>query len=116
MCYTGLFKRFVPFVLTFVAGLFLASFFVSVGLPTSRWRSERRFNKFQEMQQLRRDCDNLREKNRVLQAENEALRRNVDADFLMPDAVPPIDLEEHHPPQPPAPPRQPRRMRTDILR
>jgi hypothetical protein len=116
MCYTGLFKRIIPFVLTFAAGLFLASFFVSIGLPTSRWRVERRFNRHQESQQLRRDLDNLRERYRALEAENEELRRSLgDADFVIPDAVPPVDFEEHHPPQPPAPPKQPKRMRVDIL-
>ena len=116
MCYTGLFKRIVPFALTFAAGLFLASFFVSIGLPTSRWRVERRFNRFQETQQLRRECETFREKYRALQAENEELRRRADAaEFLIPNAVPPVDLEEHHPPQPPAPPRQPKRLRVDIL-
>ncbi|HUR98027.1 MAG TPA: hypothetical protein VMZ26_08195 [Pyrinomonadaceae bacterium] len=114
MCYTGLFKRIIPFALTFAAGLFLASFFVSIGLPTSRWRMERRFDRFQETQQLRRDNDTLRERVRILQAENELLKRTADdMDYMIPNAVPPVDLEEHHPPQPP---REPRRMRVDILR
>ncbi|HUR98475.1 MAG TPA: hypothetical protein VMZ26_10460 [Pyrinomonadaceae bacterium] len=116
MCYTGLFKRIIPFALTFAAGLFLASFFVSIGLPTSRWRVERRFNRFQESQQLRRDYENLREKYRELQVENDELRKRSDAaDFFIPNAVPPVDLEEHHPPQPPPPPRQPKRMRVEVL-
>jgi hypothetical protein len=116
MCYTGLFKRIIPFVLTFAGGLFLASIFVPVGLPTSRMRVERNFSRHPETQQLRRDVDNLREKCRALEAENEELRRTLgDVDFVIPDAVPPVDFEAHHPPQPPPPPSQPKRMRTDIL-
>ncbi len=76
MCYTGLFKRIIPFALTFAAGLFLASFFVSIALPTSRSDAERRFNRHQEVQQLRQDYDNLRERYRVLQAENKELKRS----------------------------------------
>src|SRR5215203_3520376 len=111
MCYTGLFKRIVPFVITFAAGLFLASFFVSIGLPTRRF--ERRFNRFQETQQLRRENDNLRERNRALQAENEQLKgRSFDMDHMIPDAVPSVGLGDRHPPKPP---REPRRMRADTV-
>jgi hypothetical protein len=35
MCGRGFLKRFVPFFLTFVAGLFIASFFVSLTAPFS---------------------------------------------------------------------------------
>ncbi len=43
MLYLGLLKRIVPFALTFAAGLFVASFFVSIALPTvgSKDRSAR---------------------------------------------------------------------------
>ena len=110
MCYTGLFKRFVPFVLTFAAGLFLASFFVSIGLPTSRWRVERRYNRFQEMQQLRLENDRLSDQLRDARLQNEQLRQNshdmsVFGEIPM---IPPVDFEEHHPPPPPRRPDQPK--------
>ena len=71
MFYTGLFKRVIPFVLTFAAGLFLASFFVSIAFPGERWRSGRRMHRFQERHQLRVENEDLREKNRLLRRENE---------------------------------------------
>jgi hypothetical protein len=109
MCYTGLVKRIIPFALTFAVGLFIASFFVSLTFPGVRWRSERRMNRFHEMQQLRMDNDDLREKCRSLRRENEELRRSVGGlELVIPDAVPPVDLEEHKPPTPPKRPKQPR--------
>jgi hypothetical protein len=117
MCYTGLFKRFVPFALTFAAGLFIASFFVTI--PTFSGRSERRIQRFQEIQQLQLDKDVLRQKNADLEekyanleAEVERLRRTsvVDFDRYFQDAVPTIegDAPHHHPPAPPKRPKQPR--------
>ena len=51
MCCTGFIKRFLPFALTFAAGLFIASFFMPVGIsrPGSRHRENHR-NEFREMQ------------------------------------------------------------------
>ena len=114
MCYTGLFKRFVPFALTFAAGLFIASFFVTI--PTFSGRSERRIQRFQEIQQLHLENDVLRQKNADLEAEVERLRRTsvVDFDRYFQDAVPTIDGDAplHHPPAPPKRPKQPR----DLIR
>jgi hypothetical protein len=110
MCYSGLFKRIVPFFLTFAAGLFIASFFVSIALPESGWRSRRGFKKFQEIQRLQVENENLRDKNLRLRMENEELRRNalnLGSENLLP-LVPPVDFESHHPPPPPKRPKQPR--------
>lgn len=99
MCYKGIFKRFVPFLLTFAAGLFIASFFVSIALPTLP-RSERRNQRFQRQERMQRDLELLRQ-------ENERLRRELEfhsigpAHLSIPD-VPPVPLEE------PAPLRVPR--------
>jgi cell division protein FtsB len=108
MCYTGLFKRIIPFVLTLAAGLFLASFFVSIALPGERWRNERQINKFNEIQQLRIENDGLRDKNRSLRLQIEELRKQSsgwDADAFMEDEVPPSDLGTYHPPKRPKHPR-----------
>ncbi|MGI8812907.1 MAG: hypothetical protein ACR2IH_10355 [Pyrinomonadaceae bacterium] len=89
MMYIGLLKRFVPFLVTFAAGLFLASFFVSLSLPSlpSRNRNGRRA----EMQQMRMENDQLR-------TENEMLRHQLQMHKLeagefdvpeVPDAPPP---------------------------
>ena len=111
MCYSGLLKRFVPFALTFAAGLFIASFFVSIALPEAGWRSRRGFNKFQEIQRLQTENQQLRDQLRLERIQNEEMRRargNENLDFVIPDAVPPVQLDELHPPPPPKRPKQPR--------
>jgi len=112
MFYTGLFKRIIPFVLTFAAGLFVASFFVSLAFPNfGGWREGRRSRGFHEKQQLRIENDELREKVRTLRNQNEELRRGIkdwDSDSEILNAVPPVDLEEHHPPRPPKRPKHAR--------
>jgi|SRR5215204_10402 len=106
MCYTGLFKRIIPFALTFAAGLFIASFFVSIAFPTVKpWRK----NRTSQERQMRIEMDELREKVRTLRKENEELRRNAsDSDRILQEAVPPVELEALHPPPPPKRPKQPR--------
>ena len=111
MCYTGLLKRFVPFALTFAAGLFIASFFVSLALPEANWRRGRRWDNSRE-RQLAIDNQNLRQRVAQQQMDIEELNRKLldqDSDSLLP-LVPPVDFEEHHPPPPPSPkrPKQPK--------
>lgn len=109
MFYTGLFKRIIPFVLTFAAGLLLASLFVPITPNFREWRSENG-HKCQEKRQLRMENDELREQKRKLQIENDRLRRsakNWNSDEIL-DAVPPVDIEEHDPPAPPRKPKRPR--------
>ena len=101
MLYIGFFKRIIPFVLTFAAGLFIASFFVSVVPNFDNWRDGRR-SRCRERQQ-RVELEQLREKVRTLRKENDSLRRsatNIEQYFQ--DAVPPVEMEI---PQPPPPPR-----------
>jgi hypothetical protein len=114
MCYTGLLKRFVPFALTFAAGLFIASFFVSLALPEANWRRSRRWDNSRE-RQLTMENQNLRERVAQQQMENEELRRKLldqDSDSLLP-LVPPV-LEEHNPPPPP-PVKRPRQPRFEVV-
>jgi len=111
MFYTGLFKRIIPFVLTFAAGLLLASFFVSITPNFKSWRSDRRGGKCHEKRQLWIENESLRERLRDSEGELRELRRGLpdqDADFVIPNAVPPVELEAPHPPPPPRKPRHPR--------
>lgn len=113
MFYTGLFKRIIPFVLTFAAGLLVASFFVSVGLPNLNLRSERKWHKCHQKRQLKIENDQLRETVRDLRKENDELRRsNGSWDAMIKDAVPPVELDEHKPP----PPKRPKHPRYDASR
>ena len=107
MLYTGLFKRIIPFVLTFAVGLFIASFFVSIALPSfDVKRDGHRGRRFHDRQQLIKEIDRLNEELREAKLENETLRQNS-WDRGIELTVPPV-LDEHHPPPPPKRPKQPR--------
>jgi hypothetical protein len=112
MFYTGLFKRIIPFVLTFAAGLFLASLFVPIAFPSlGEWRRARRSHSCHDKRQLRFENEELRQKVRTLKTENQELKRGVhewDSEAEILEAVPPVLLDEHKPPPPPKRPNHPR--------
>ena len=104
MLYKGIFKRVVPFFLTFAAGLFVASFFVTLAMPNfSTWRSNRVSHKYRELQRLRMENRELRDTNCRQRKELEELRRKAASielgDFEI--AVPPVELDAPMPPPPP---------------
>jgi hypothetical protein len=112
MLYTGFFKRIIPFVLTFAAGLFIASFFVSIAAPSfGNWRESRR-SRCRDKHDLRLQLDRLREEKRTLEMENEMLKQQMSdsIDFEIP-VVPGVPAIEH----PPAPPKRPKHPRHEIL-
>jgi hypothetical protein len=99
MCNKGWIKRALPFLATFAMGIFIASFFVSVG-PRTSFR-EHRMRRFEEMQRLRMENDELRQEN--LRLKNRLNITGDDADtenYLGPDEDTPALLP---PPPPPAP-------------
>ena len=110
MCFKGIFKRVIPFFLTFAAGLFIASFFVAITTPSFSF-GNRRSGRFAELQRLRIENRELRQTNCRQRRELEELRRqslNWDHTDLQ-SAVPPVvDLDV---PPPPPPPRAPRFVR-----
>lgn len=109
MLYIGLFKRIIPFVLTFAAGLFIASFFVSIVPNFSGWRETRRGSHCREHRELRKQNEELRQKYYELVGENSDLKRQIsDSDVMLQNAVPPVELKEHRPPSPPKRPKHPR--------
>lgn len=67
-----MFKRLVPFFITFAVGLFIASFFVNISAP----RFGNRARRFHEMQQLRIENDRLHDENLRLQDELDSIRRS----------------------------------------
>ncbi len=92
----GLVKRFVPFLLTFAVGLFIASFFVSVVAPSFQFKN-RGWGKNRENHRLKHENQRLRQ--RVERLERE--KRMTNSEFEMNLDVPP-------PPMPPIPPPPPR--------
>lgn len=111
MCYTGIFKRIIPFVLTFAAGLLLASLFVSITPNFNGWRGDRGGRRGHDKRQLLIENESLRERLRASEQEIRELRRGLpdrDAEFVIPEVAPPVELEAHHPPTPPKRPKHPR--------
>jgi hypothetical protein len=89
-------KRFVPFLLAFVLGLFVASFFVSVGLPKFNNYERRGWKRHSEYNcRMRYERDNLRFQLESQRRENERMRdsirvnRDFDIDALPLPPVPP---------------------------
>jgi len=84
-------KRIAPFALTFAVGLFIASFFVTVGAPNFRFG--RGFNKHREMdRQLRIENERLREENNRLNKRLEEMQKRdwvIEPSFDVPPPPPP---------------------------
>lgn len=100
MNYKGLIKRAVPFFLTFAAGLFIASFFVTIASPSFNFR--RGSNKHREVKELRIENQELRRTNSDLRRELDELRhQTVDVNAV--PVFPPFDVDAMPPPPPPAP-------------
>ena len=94
MLYKGVLKRVLPFFLTFAAGLFIASFFVSIAAPSFNF--PRRSHKYREMHRLRMENQDLRRSNSELRRQLEDARRNA-------EVTPSADFDFYVPPPPPAP-------------
>lgn len=71
MEFIGVVKRVLPFVLTFAAGLFIASFFVTVGAPAFNFDTNRSPRSY-------RDCRRTRNQYRQLWDENQQMRREME--------------------------------------
>lgn len=94
MFYTGLFKRVIPFLLTFAAGLFIASFFVSIAAPNFGG-FRRGSHKMREYKRIKIENEQLRNENLRLKRELEEMREGS-VDVRVSDLeviVPPVPLE-----------------------
>ena len=92
----GFIKRFFQFFVTFILGLFVASFFVAITAPKFQFK---RGMKHREYHRLKYENRCLKEKNRQLERELEAQRFQSEAEIL--------NLEVPPPPMPPMPPPAP---------
>lgn len=90
MCSKKFFIRFLPFFATLLIGMFVASFFVTIGRPAF---GGRRYRHFQEDRQIRVEVERLREENLRLKNQINDLRMNAQSDFS--------DFEVPPPPPPP---------------
>lgn len=100
MSYLQIFKRIIPFFLTFAAGLLIASIFVPITGPS--FRNSDRSGKYRFRSECKRERESLRRENDRLRQENEQLRSNADADFsTLEYQVPEIRIEAPAPPPPP---------------
>lgn len=98
MMLLGVLKRIVPFFLTFAAGLFIASFFVTIASPSFNF--QRRSYKMNEMRRLRDENRELRRRNDMLRMQVEEAGRTNGTSFAFDTAEVPLE-----PPPPPPPPR-----------
>ena len=97
-------KRFVPFILTFAVGLFIASFFVTIAAPNFQF-NRRGFNRHRAYDRQ------MESENQRLQKENNRLtRENMELKSRKFDINPEFDLDLNAPPLPPAP-KAPRNVR-----
>ena len=102
MSYLSIFKRIIPFFLTFAAGLLIASIFVPIGAPS--FQRADRGGRWRQHNECKRERESLRRENDRLRQELETMRRERDVKFSTLDfAVPDVRIEAPAPPMPTAP-------------
>ncbi len=107
MQFIGIIKRVIPFFLTFVAGLFIASFFVSLSAPRFEGFNKNRSHKFGKFNRLKAENEELRRDNLELKRQIEEMSEfsngigygegDGDGILIKPDfnnAVPPPRVKE----------------------
>src|SRR5690349_15159347 len=101
MSYLQIFKRIIPFFLTFAAGLLIASIFVPIGTPN--FRNADGGGKWRQRTECKRDRESLRRENDRLRQELEAMRNEIEAAKFsdLKYSVPEIHIEAPMPPPPP---------------
>lgn len=106
MLYKGVFKRVIPFFLTFAAGLFITSLFIPVAAPNFNWRHHRGSSfKYREYKRLKMENRELRNEKHRLQRDLEEARRSAAVHHLE-LGVPPVPTAELDAPPPPPAPRK----------
>ena len=97
MLLKGVLTRVLPFFLAFAAGLFIASFFITIATPSFNF--PRKANKCHETRQLRSELERVRR-------ENTELRRQLDEAGMNASWTNTPGFEPSAPPPPPPPPRK----------
>lgn len=99
MCSKKFFVRFLPFFAALFIGIFIASFFVTIGRPG--FGPGRRYRHFEEDRQIRMELDRLRDENQRLKSQMNDLKMNASDDWMDRDIQLPV------PPPPPVAPVRP---------
>lgn len=81
-------KRLVPFVLTFVLGLFIASFFISLTLPQFKFERRQKYNRYCNMESQWRQQQERRE---AVRRQREAFRGEQKFSVEQPVFTPPLE-------------------------
>lgn len=104
MDFLAVVKRVVPFLLTFIAGLAIASIFVTVTAPSFSVSSKRMNRGHHRCKKMNAELENLRDENLRLRMQVEELRFRTSSDLVAPGP-------EFEVPTPPAPPVAPKAVR-----
>ena len=102
MSYLQIFKRIIPFFLTFAAGLLIASIFVPIGAPN--FRNSDRSGKYRFRSECKRERESLRRENDRLRQELDQMRQDLEdakSSDLKLTLPPEIRIEVPAPPPPP---------------
>ncbi len=99
MSFLAVIKRVFPFLLTFAAGLFIASFFVSIAAPNFNG-FRRGPSKFRKVQQVRVEVEELRREKCRLQKEVEGLRQERRVIVESKESLDEVDVFTVPPPPP----------------
>ncbi len=103
MSFLAIFKRVAPFILTLAAGLFIASFFVTIATPSFSG-FKRNPSKYREFKRMKYDVEELRREKCKLKDEIQRLKdekRTIEVERIT--SIDDIDLNAV--PPPPLPPR-----------
>ena len=91
MCCKGFTKRILPFFLTFAVGLFIASFFVSIAVPSFHFpsgNSRRNHREYDRQREI--EIQQLRDENTRLKSQQAMDAENVDYQNLNYIPAPPV--------------------------
>lgn len=93
----ALFQRFAPFLLTLIAGIFIAGIFVDISSPFTL--RPLRINRMHEMDRLRMENDRLRDENQCLRRQLDS--RHIDRYERDEFTIPPVPAPNADAPPPP---------------
>jgi hypothetical protein len=110
MQFIGIIKRVIPFFLTFAAGLFIASFFVSLSAPRFGGIRKNRSERHGKHCEFKSELEQLRLENSLLKSELESMR--FDPKEMGSGSGGRLAFDLDVPPPPPSAPAKEMKMKT----